>query len=114
MNVFKSIPFLACQEPASAEGRVGRRVYAIALKGRKDQTWGVILHETGQRGGTSRYGFCYSDNFCLFQPLFIYQIIFSYILYINNTVFQNKFSSKVFLDKIRILREEQSKQRAIL
>ena len=106
--------YLICQGPASAEGRIWKRMDARMAKGRKEQTWDAIPWETGQRRSTSLYGFSYYENFCLFQDLFIHKIMSSEILFIYYTAFQYTFSSKVFLDYIRILKEEQSKQTAIL
>jgi hypothetical protein len=71
-------------------------------------------HERRRQGGsTSPYDFSYSDNLCLFQALFIRKIISSEIVFIDYTAFQNAFCSKVFLDYIRILKE-QSKLTAVL
>ena len=72
------------------------------------QPWRESKAEMGQRGSTSHYGFSYSDNFCICQALFKHKIISSEILCTDNMSFQNTFSSKVFVDYIRILKEEQS------
>ena len=96
-----------CQWPTSAEGRVYRKLDRRA-KG-KFRHWMSFA----QRGSPSQYGLLYSKNFCLHQVFFICKIISSEILFIDYTGFQNTFSLKVFLDYIRILKEEQKEQTTI-
>lgn len=72
------------------------------------------LHERQDKEeAQSLYDFSYSDNF-IFQALCIHRVISSEILCIDYTVFQNTFSSKVFLNYLRILKEEQIQQAGIL
>lgn len=76
--------------------------------------WTSFISWNGrEKGSTSQYGFLYSETFCLFQALFIRKIVSSEILFIDYTAFQNTLSSKVFLDYIRLLKEDQREQTAI-
>jgi hypothetical protein len=84
----------------------------------KNQLWDIIqfffMGDRPERGSTSRYGLTYSDSLWFSQVFFIHGIISSEILFIDYTAFQDRFSSEVLLDYIRILKEEQCMQTAIL
>ena len=86
------------------------------MKGRKDQTWGYIsfLRDRAERTHFLVWFFSTLTTF-VFLRLYLYRKSFPQkIVFLDYTAVENIFSSKVFLDYIRISTEEQSKQTAIL